>query len=88
MARISPVVYAAVREAVLSIQADGTKHFGPEDVAGRLTYSIANQEILSTLTEIWKAEGIIYSDVIGGAVWTFGRVGHGGVGRRPLGARR
>jgi hypothetical protein len=88
MARVSPVVYAAVREAVLAIQGDGTEHFGPEDVAGRLTYSIANQEILITLTEIWNAEGIIYSDVVGGAVWTFGQVAHGGMGRRPLGSRR
>jgi hypothetical protein len=88
MARVSPVVYAAVREAVLSIQADGTKHFGPEDVAERLTYSIAIQEILRTLTEIWNTEDIIYSDVVGGAVWMFGRVAHGGMGRRPLGTRR
>jgi hypothetical protein len=88
MARVSPVVYAAVRKAILAIQGDGTKHFGPDDVAGRLTYGIANQEILSTLTEIWNAEGIIYSDIVGDAVWTFGRVAHASMGRQPLGARR
>jgi hypothetical protein len=53
-----------------------------------LTYGIANQEILSTLTEIWNAEGIIYSDIVGDAVWTFGRVAHASMGRQPLGARR
>ena len=85
---VDVVLYADVRAAVREIEASGVSDFTLEDVADRLTRNASATELLKALTELWEAEGIIYSDVVGGAVWAFGQASSGVMGRRPFAGRR
>ena len=85
---VNVVLYAEVRAIVRQIEASGVSDFRLEDVADRLTHGASNAQIVKALTELWEAEGLVYSDVVGGAVWVFGRVSPALMGRRPFARRR
>ena len=81
------VLYDEIRAIVREFEASGARDFRLEDVAGRLKHNASSSEILKTLTELWEAEGTIYSEVVGGAIWVIGRVSPAVMGRKPF-ARR
>ena len=84
---VDAALYAEVRFVVRGIEATGVSDFTLDDVADLLPCDASKTDILKALTELWEAEGIVYSEVVGGAVWAFGRGSPRVMGRRPF-ARR
>ena len=85
---VDAALYAEIRFVVREIEATGVSHFTLDDVAELLPRNASTTEILMALTELWEAEGIVYSEVVGGAVWAFGRGSPGAMRRRPFAKRR
>ncbi len=85
---VDAALYAEIRYVVREIEATGVSDFTLKDVSARLSRSSSTTEILRALTELWESEGIVYSEIVGGAVWVFGRGSPGVMGRRPFANRR
>ena len=62
---VDAALYAEVRFVVREIEATGVSHFTLDDVAELLPRNASTTEILMALTELWEAEGIVYSEVVG-----------------------